>query len=324
VRSFAEPETNADPDMADGEPDGLTCGDTLRAWAPPASPNQAILTLTYAAPLLLAQVNIVQSGNPGGILRVEVLDSASGLGQLIYEGGRPAKGICPEILSLPVATGFVVDTVIVTVAASDTPTQIDAVELLGSLPAFVDSPVFWRVSIPSEDPPQGSGLPGGIAADSLGNIYVAEGTHGIYSYDVEGNQLHFIPSPSHSNLTDVSTDVFGNLVVTDCGYGWFIVLSPSGEQIVAGGEDFANDGPLPWPSAPQMAICIYVTRRASAFTPATWPNSCATCRSKRAHIMGLPLTQPGTCTLPSSTAPVCSSSTHSTAKFWILWGCLPW
>jgi DNA-binding beta-propeller fold protein YncE len=108
----------------------------------------------------------------------------------------------------------------------------------------LDLPVFWRISIPSEAPPQEFGMPGGIATDGQGNIHVAEGAHGIYSYDVEGNQIRSISSPSNSNLTDVSTDAFGNLIVTDSGYGWFIVLSPSGEQIVAGGEDFDDDGPF--------------------------------------------------------------------------------
>jgi DNA-binding beta-propeller fold protein YncE len=253
-RSFADPETVADPDMADGEPDVTECGDTLRAWAPPTSTNPAILTLTYTAPLLPTQVNIVQSGNPGGILRVEVLDSASGLGRLIYEGEKEKRipsEKCPDTLSLPVKTDFAVDTIIVTIAASDSPTQIDAVELVGSLPAFVDVPMFWQVSIPSDDPPAEFGLPGGIAVDNLGNFHLAEGAHGVYTYDVEGNPVKTIPASSNSDLTDVTADLFGNLIVTDSGYGRFIVLSPKGAQIVAGGDDFAAKGPFAVALSPQ-------------------------------------------------------------------------
>jgi sugar lactone lactonase YvrE len=124
------------------------------------------------------------------------------------------------------------------------PTQTAGVEPGEDQPAIADLPVFWRVSIPSQDPPEEFGLPGGITAGNLGNIQLAEGAHGIYTYDVEGNLLKTIQSPEHSNLTDVTTDAFGNLIVTDSGYGWFIVLSATGEQIVAGGEEFDDDGPF--------------------------------------------------------------------------------
>jgi DNA-binding beta-propeller fold protein YncE len=255
ARSFADPETGADPDMADGEPDVTNCADPfLPAWAPPASPNSAILTLTYTAPLIPSQVNISLVGQAEGILRVEVLNSLSGLGRLIYDSEKDKvslSGKCPDILSLPVTADFEVDTVIVTVAASDSPTQIDAVELVGSLPAFVDLPVFWQVSIPSEDPPAEFALPGGVAADNLGNFHLAEGAHGIHTYDVEGNPVKVIQAPQRSNLTDVAADPFGNIIVTDSGNNRFIVLSPEGTQIVAGGEDFNNDGPFAVAVSPQ-------------------------------------------------------------------------
>jgi hypothetical protein len=48
ARGFAKPETVADPDLADGEPDVTNCADPFL----PASSDPAILTLTYTASLI--------------------------------------------------------------------------------------------------------------------------------------------------------------------------------------------------------------------------------------------------------------------------------
>ncbi len=247
ARSFSDPETGADPDMADGEPDVTNCADPfLPTWAPPASPEPVILTLNYTTPLVPSQVNIFHLGNPAEILRVEVLNSLSGLGKLIFDSEKDkvsVSGKCPATLSLPVKADFEVDTIIITVAASENPPQIDAVELVGKLRGFIVLPVFWRVPL--------SGTPVGLAVGQDSLVYVITDPDGyanyanpardeLFAYDVEGNQLKKFSIPNGANLTDVATDPFGNLVVVDQTYGWFIVLSSEGQQLTAGGEGLAG------------------------------------------------------------------------------------
>jgi len=224
----------ADPDMALGEPDAAGCSEpVLPTWAPAASEQPQALTLSYPAPLLARRIDIILAGDAGGILRVEAQNSFSGLGKLVYEKGSvpvnlPGGEQCPTSLSLPVETDFEVDTIIITVGASEKPTQIDAAGLAGKLPGYVDLPVFWRVPLP--------GTPAGLAAGQNGLIFAATGPNGLHTYDVEGNLLKVFSIPSEASLTDVTVDSLGNPVVVDSAYGWFIVLSPAGEQLTAGGD----------------------------------------------------------------------------------------
>jgi 6-phosphogluconolactonase (cycloisomerase 2 family) len=62
---------------------------------------------------------------------------------------------------------------------------------------------------------------------------------------VEGNQLNRFSVPLESNLTSVTSDQQGNILVTDAAYDWFVLLSPEGDQLSTGTIDF---------SFPQTAI----------------------------------------------------------------------
>lgn len=225
-------------DVAIGAPeDDPYCGESYLAGIPEPE-GEIILTLIYASPLLPQQVNLVQGENPGGILRVELMNSTSGLGKVIYESGQPAarqaliNNPCTEILSISAEADFEADTIFITFDSMAAAAQLDAVELVGRLELFSDLPVFWRVPLP--------GAPTSLAANNLGMLYVATDPNGLYAYDVEGNQLKRFSTPSEAIITDVTTDPFGNLVVTDATYHWFIVLSADGEQLAAGGEERAS------------------------------------------------------------------------------------
>lgn len=235
IRSFADPESAADPDMADGKPDVVECGDTLRAWAPASLENETILTLTYHAPVTPTQVNLVLSaGSPANIRRIELQSSISGLGKVIHEGELSAGAECPQTLSIPAQADFTADIVIVTFAPSAAPAQIDAVELVGRLPYFVDLPVFWRIRVPGA---------GGMSVDGSGNLTLAAGKNGLFTYDLEGNQILQIPALPESDLIDVAADSFGNLILADQSKNSFSVISPRGMQLTAGGENFSWDSP---------------------------------------------------------------------------------
>lgn len=235
-----------DPDWAAGRPDVSDCAEPMQpTWAATAADQPAVLTLAYPAPVLASQIDLYTLGQPADILRVEVQNSLSGLGRLIHDGEQAAlsspealsdqsKGNCPAKLSLPVDVDFEVDLVIITVAASPNPLQIDTVGLAGELLGYFEPPVFWRVSLP--------GTPVSLAVNESGLVFAATEPNRLFTYDLEGNQLkqHSIPNEAH--LTDVAADPFGNFVVVDDGYGWFIKMSPEGEHLTIGGEYLYGQG----------------------------------------------------------------------------------
>lgn len=229
-----------DPDFAAGQPDVSDCAEPMQpTWAASASDQPAILTLAYPAPVLASQIDLYTLGQPGDILRIEVQNSLSGLGQLIFDGEQAplspnGGGQCPHKLSLPVQVDFEVDLVIVTVAASPTPLQIDAVGLSGQLLGLIEPPVYWRVPLP--------GTPVSLAINPSGLVYAATEPNGLFTYDLEGNQLKQHSIPNEAQLTDVTADPFGNFVVVDDGYGWFILMSPEGEHLTIGGEYLYGQG----------------------------------------------------------------------------------
>ncbi len=239
ISAFSDSIT-ADPDFAGGEPDVKDCSEpVLPIWAPLASDQSEFLTLSYPVPLMASQLDITYIGNPEEILRVEVLNSLSGLGRLIHDAEEtplspPADDACPAKLSLPIDVDIEVDVVVITIAASEQPVQIDAAGLTGELLGYVDAPVFWRVPLP--------GTPVSLATGENGLIYAVTAPHGLYAYDVEGNQLKQFSVPNEAQLTDVTTDQAGNLLVIDEAYGWYILMTPEGEHLVIGGDGLSGQG----------------------------------------------------------------------------------
>lgn len=210
------------------------CGDTYLTSLPEES-GEIVLTLRYATPLMPEQIEIFTSDLSIGIQRVEMLNSMSGLGRLIYQAGEPiqsvrlVEGACMQRLDLPVQVDFEVDTIFIAFESLEDVAQVGAVELVGRLENYVGLPVFWRVPLP--------GTPVDIAAGQNGQVFVASEPNGLYAYDVEGNQLKQFSTPDQARLTSVAADPFGNLVVTDAAYGWFIVISPEGEHLTIGGDE---------------------------------------------------------------------------------------
>lgn len=214
------------------------CGESYLATLPEES-GEIVLALTFLTPLLPEQFEIYTGGQADGIRRVEMLNSVSGLGRLIYESGGAmrrealAEGACAERLTLPAGADFEVDRLFIAFENLAAAGQVGAVEMLGRLEGLADVPVFWRVPLP--------GAPVDIAAGQNGRVYVATEPNGLYAYDVEGNQLRQYPAPSIASLSSVAADPFGNLVVTDAAYGWFILISPEGEHLTIGGNETYYD-----------------------------------------------------------------------------------
>jgi DNA-binding beta-propeller fold protein YncE len=211
---------------------------------PNSVPDTFYLQLNYTYPVNPGMVNVYIVGDPGSTMRVELMDSRSGLGADIFEGKILAGDDCPNKVSIPVDTDLMVDTVILTFQNVRNPFLVDGVELVGVLPGYLDLPVFWRVPLTSDSTwDTASQLPGGLAVDPFGVLYVANGRNGLLRYDVEGNLVRIYSVPTVSNVSDVAIDQWGNMVVTDNVYQWFIIYNEDGEQMNAGGEDFGFDEP---------------------------------------------------------------------------------
>jgi hypothetical protein len=207
------------------------CSEEWLANLDPES-GEIILTLTYPAPLLPERLELYFGREAPGIRRIELLNSLSGLGKLIYESGQniqsePLSGVCAQKLTIPASADFEADTIFISFENPAAVAQLGAVEMLGRLNAYIDAPVFWRVPLP--------GTPAGLAANQNG-LFAASEPNKLLAYNFEGKQLDQFSVPDEAMLSDVAADSFGNLIAIDFTYGWFIVISPEGEHLTIGGD----------------------------------------------------------------------------------------
>lgn len=229
-----EPYELSDIAIGKYQADFPACGEAALRQLPEES-GELVLTLSYNTPLLLEQVEIFHAGDQEGFERIELLNSLSGLGIVIDQQSEAiqhaplTEGACRERLIIPVHTDFEIDTIFITFKNLDAAAQIGAVEMLGRLEDYVDAPVYWRVPL--------TNTPVDLAMGSNGQVYAVTQATGLYSYDLEGNQLEQFPISVHEMLNAVTADAFGNLIVTGTGSSSFLVLSPQGEQLVAGGSE---------------------------------------------------------------------------------------
>lgn len=230
-----------------GLPEALECNDRYESWyndQPENSPQEYILNLKFDYAVIPSGIIIYFSSESSGKIRIEILDSSSGLGAEIHHGAINTGGNCPGQMNIPIESDLSIDTIILAFQNTDPPVHIDAVNLRGQIPNFLDIPVFWRIPIPADylgDPE--SDLPGGLATDNFGNIYLANGNNGLSRYDVEGNLVQDYLVPSISNIRDVTIDMNGQIILTDLIYKWYVTFDQDGIQVDAGGEDFGWNSP---------------------------------------------------------------------------------
>lgn len=250
-----------DPEWVTGGLKRLACQGGFAGWyGAPVEPGEVFIEFNFAFAVILTEIHIAFTENPEGEMRVEALDSSSGVGRLVFSGAVDAgSGACPRIFSIRGQSDATADRLVLTFASAAAAARVTAVELVGWLPGFTDIPVLWRVPIPSDSPSDpDSQYPGGLAVEAENTVLVANGRQGLFRYDVEGNLLKHFNTPSVSNIRDAAVmpdvganggesdageDRGGYLVVTDSVYKWWIVLDHDGLQVTAGGEDFGWDAP---------------------------------------------------------------------------------
>ncbi|MEX0788559.1 MAG: hypothetical protein WD040_07155 [Anaerolineales bacterium] len=122
--------------QAVGAPDTFDCGDITTAWASASSVTKDWIELTYETPLLVSEVNIIQTYHPNQVVRVELQDLGARF-QVIYEAFPVEELSCPFTLHIPVARPeFAAQRVVVVIDQSILGlgwNEIDAVELVGDL-----------------------------------------------------------------------------------------------------------------------------------------------------------------------------------------------
>lgn len=223
------------PDIATGSPDSKPgCGsEQLTSIEEPGS--EVYLTLNYGQPLIPSAVTLFMSELTDGIERVEILNTATGLGRELFNkndtpiettplGGKD----CIVSLSLPVEVDFEVNTVIIGFSRMTAAATLDAVELAGSPVVYEEPLIYWRVPLPYP--------PVSLAVDALNQVYLSTESNQIIKYDIEGNLLEELAAPTSGTISDMAIDAYGNLVLNDGDFGEYVILSADGEIARGGGD----------------------------------------------------------------------------------------
>jgi hypothetical protein len=120
------------PEQATGAPDCKGAGDQRSAWASlQADGGEQWLETSYAKPVEIAQVRVLENENPGAIVRiVAILDGGTEVP--LWNGDEP-KSSAPADHVFPVRPGIVASKVRVVLDTSKVPgwNEVDAVELIG-------------------------------------------------------------------------------------------------------------------------------------------------------------------------------------------------
>ena len=216
------------------DPASPECGDSWLAGSTEES-SEYLITLQYQTPVIPTEIELFTNADPESIVRVELLNSFSGLA-VIYDEDQPPQwkqskieGACRNSLQLGIDTEFEVDTIFIEFDNLASAARLDAVELSGLLDSYTDPLIYWRVPLPD--------TPVDMVVNPQGEIFVAAGTNGLFKFDLEGNQLDKMPAPDQADVMSIEADKSGNLFVSDSSYGWLIVFDSEGIQTDAGGDD---------------------------------------------------------------------------------------
>ncbi|MBA3074359.1 MAG: hypothetical protein FP831_12225 [Anaerolineae bacterium] len=209
------------------------CGDSwLASFSEDYGEN--VITLLYQTPVIPTEIELFTNSKPETIVRVELLNSFTGLA-VFYDESQPPQwkqsaiqGACETSLKLEIETDIEVDTIFIEFTDLASASQLDAVELSGLLNWYTDPLIYWRVPLPD--------TPVDMVVNPMGEIFVAAGMNGLYKFDLEGNQLDKMPAPDQADVMSLEADISGNLFVADSAFGWLVVFDSEGIQTDAGGE----------------------------------------------------------------------------------------
>lgn len=195
-----------------GKPNRLPqVGDNPCAWAPlyPDGPNDEWITVRFKESIPVRQIAVFQSGNPGAITQVLVIDG-SGAENVVYKntGAGSEAGQAPLLRIALNEQALVANTVKVVMRPSlvKGPNQIDAVGISASA-----EPINVTINV-SKDAPKD------LVKESLGPQVNSRGQEVAPVIAPDGKTLYFTRGQHESNTGDPrSQDV------------WYSTLQPNGE-----------------------------------------------------------------------------------------------
>ena len=138
--------------QATGAPDTPDCGDIPTAWASAIATGQDSLTLTFDVPVIVTQLNIYQTYNPGAIVGIEIGSLFGGQSVLVPNSADPPGNTpCPGVFTLNLQdVPFAVNVVVIYLDQTITGiwNEIDAVELVGVPVEALPEPVSTAEALP--------------------------------------------------------------------------------------------------------------------------------------------------------------------------------
>jgi len=248
--------------QATGKPDTLACGDYASAWAPSEANGIEWLELSYDSPTVPTLINIIQTYNPSQIVKVELIDFLVEYHE-IYTAQPYARTECPYTLSIPVDVDYQISGVRITVDHSVLglgPTQIDAVEVIGSVERIfvpedtTSAEVFWRVGSTSPELTELSfSTLGGIDATETA-VYIADAYNGVYFFDLEGNYQGQLAQGEIGYVADVKVGPDGDVYMAEIGFRQIVHFNADGDLLGAFGGYGTGDGEFSGDSPAALAI----------------------------------------------------------------------
>ncbi len=138
--ALGENRDDQSPYAATGEPDSLNCEDSNKAWTISKEDDGFHwIELTYYNPVYVSRVRVLESFNPGSIIKIELKNESEYV--TLWEGSYKTRD-CPYILEKSYSffennismemTSFMTDTLKITLNTDvEGWNEIDAVELIG-------------------------------------------------------------------------------------------------------------------------------------------------------------------------------------------------
>ena len=118
--------------QATNAPDVMSCSDNKKAWASASSNGVDTLTVTFATPMIPAQINIYETYNPGSITSIDLIP-ANGSKPIPVANSADTGTACPGIFSVKTTANTLINAVAIHLDQTKSVSwdEIDAVEMIG-------------------------------------------------------------------------------------------------------------------------------------------------------------------------------------------------